>query len=92
MAVTPQLRVRLEDNYDEVRDDGVEELPVSSHSALDIAAVSPNVYIGSKTSYQGKPTGEDIEGAGSGVSPVLTLRCSHQGSVVHIKQHAARKY
>ena len=42
----------------------VEELPVSTHNALDIAAVSSNVYIGSKTSYQGNPPGEDIEGAG----------------------------
>lgn len=58
---------------------------MSSHNALDIAAVSSNVYIGSKTSYQGNPTGEDIEGAGSGLSSVLTLRCPHQGSVVHIK-------
>lgn len=92
MAVTPQLRVRPEENCDEVRGDGVEELPVSSHNALDIAAVSSNVYIGSKTSYQGNPMGEDIEGAGSGISPVFTLKCSHQRSAVHIKRHAVRKY
>jgi len=42
----------------------VEELPLASHNALDVAAVSSNVYIGSKTSYQGNPPGEDIEGAG----------------------------
>ena len=42
----------------------VEELPISSHNALDVAAASSNVYIGSKTSYQGNPPGEDIEGAG----------------------------
>ncbi len=42
----------------------VEEIPVATHNALDIAALSSNVYIGSKTSYQGNPPGEDIEGAG----------------------------
>ena len=42
----------------------VEELPVATHNALDVAAVSSNVYIGAKTSYQGNPPGEDIEGAG----------------------------
>jgi hypothetical protein len=42
----------------------VEEIPVATHNAMDIAATSSNVYIGSKTSYQGNPPGEDIEGAG----------------------------
>jgi hypothetical protein len=42
----------------------VEDLPIASHNAMDVAAVSSNVYIGAKTSYQGNPPGEDIEGAG----------------------------
>ena len=42
----------------------VEELPISGHNALEVAAVASNVYVGSKTSYQGNPPGEDLEGAG----------------------------
>jgi hypothetical protein len=42
----------------------VEDLPVSGHNAMDIATVASNVFIGSKTSYQGTPPGEDLEGAG----------------------------
>ena len=42
----------------------VEDLPLSGHNALEVAAFSSNVYIGSKTSYQGNPPGEDLEGAG----------------------------
>jgi outer membrane receptor protein involved in Fe transport len=42
----------------------VEELPLASHNAMDAAATLSNVYVGSKTSYQGNPPGEDIEGAG----------------------------
>ena len=42
----------------------VEDLPVSGHNAMDIATMASNVYIGSKTSYQGNPPGEDLEGAG----------------------------
>lgn len=42
----------------------VEDLPVSGHNAMDIATMASNVYVGSKTSYQGNPPGEDLEGAG----------------------------
>lgn len=42
----------------------VEDLPLSGHNALEVAAISSNVFIGSKTSYQGIPPGEDIQGAG----------------------------
>jgi hypothetical protein len=42
----------------------VEDLPIMSHNALDVASMASNVYIGSKTSYQGIPPGEDFEGAG----------------------------
>lgn len=42
----------------------VADLPVMGHSALDVATVASNVYIGSKTSYTGIPPGEDLEGAG----------------------------
>jgi hypothetical protein len=42
----------------------VESLPINGHNALEIAALSSNVVIGSKTSYTGVPPGEDFEGAG----------------------------
>ncbi|MFT4111360.1 carboxypeptidase regulatory-like domain-containing protein [Silvibacterium sp.] len=42
----------------------IEEIPLSSHNALDVASASSNVFIGSKTSYSGNPPGEDIEGGG----------------------------
>jgi len=42
----------------------VESLPMMSHNALDVASMSSNVYIGSKSSYSGIPPGEDFQGAG----------------------------
>ena len=42
----------------------VEDLPINGHNALEIAALSSNVVIGSKTSYTGVPPGEDFQGAG----------------------------
>jgi hypothetical protein len=42
----------------------VEDLPISGHNALEVAALASNVYIGSATSYQGNPPGEDFVGAG----------------------------
>ncbi|MEA2539806.1 MAG: hypothetical protein QOH35_1172, partial [Acidobacteriaceae bacterium] len=42
----------------------VESLPINGHNALEIAALSSNVVIGTKTSYTGVPPGEDFEGAG----------------------------
>jgi Carboxypeptidase regulatory-like domain len=42
----------------------VENLPINGHNALEIAALSSNVVIGSKTSYTGVPPGEDFQGAG----------------------------
>ena len=42
----------------------VESLPINGHNALEIAALSSNVVIGSKTSYTGVPPGEDFQGAG----------------------------
>jgi len=42
----------------------VENLPMMSHNALDVASMSSNVYIGSKSSYSGIPPGEDFQGAG----------------------------
>ncbi len=42
----------------------VDNLPVSGHNAMDMATMASNVYVGSKTSYQGNPPGEDIQGAG----------------------------
>jgi len=42
----------------------VEDLPIQGHNALEIAALSSNVIIGSKTSYSGNPPGVDFIGAG----------------------------
>lgn len=42
----------------------VESLPLSGHNAMDLATMASNVYVGSKTSYQGNPPGEDLQGAG----------------------------
>ncbi|MGC2400395.1 MAG: carboxypeptidase-like regulatory domain-containing protein, partial [Acidobacteriaceae bacterium] len=42
----------------------VENLPLNGHNALEVAALSSNVYIGSKSTYTGVPPGEDFEGAG----------------------------
>jgi len=42
----------------------VEDLPISSHNALEVAAVASNVYIESGTNYQGNPPGEAFLGAG----------------------------
>ncbi len=42
----------------------VEDLPISGHNALEVAAVASNVYIDSGTNYQGNPPGEDFLGAG----------------------------
>src|SRR3984957_3625512 len=42
----------------------VESLPINGHNALEIAALSSNVVIGSKTTYTGVPPGEDFQGAG----------------------------
>jgi hypothetical protein len=42
----------------------VEDLPISGHNALEVAALASNVYIGSATNYQGNPPGEDFIGAG----------------------------
>ena len=42
----------------------VESLPINGHNALEIAALSSNVVIGTKTSYTGVPPGEDFQGAG----------------------------
>src|ERR1700759_5338233 len=42
----------------------VESLPLNGHNALEVAALSSNVYIGSKSTYTGVPPGEDFEGAG----------------------------
>ena len=42
----------------------VEDLPVQGHNALEIAALSSNVIIGSKTNYSGNPPGVDFIGAG----------------------------
>lgn len=42
----------------------VEEMPLSSHNALDIAFVSSNVLPGPKTSYSGNPPGADYIGPG----------------------------
>jgi hypothetical protein len=42
----------------------VEDLPLNGHNAMEVAALSSNVVIGSKTSYTGVPPGEDFQGAG----------------------------
>jgi Carboxypeptidase regulatory-like domain len=42
----------------------VEDLPLNGHNAMEVAALSSNVQIGSKTSYTGVPPGEDFQGAG----------------------------
>jgi hypothetical protein len=42
----------------------VEDLPIQGHNALEIAALSSNVIIGSKTNYSGNPPGVDFIGAG----------------------------
>ena len=42
----------------------VEDLPIQGHNALEAAALSSNVIIGSKTSYSGNPPGLDFIGAG----------------------------
>ena len=42
----------------------VEDLPLNGHNALEVAALSSNVQIGSNTSYTGVPPGEGFQGAG----------------------------
>ena len=42
----------------------VQDLPVQGHNALEMAALTSNVIIGSKTSYSGNPPGVDFIGAG----------------------------
>jgi hypothetical protein len=42
----------------------IEDLPIQGHNALEAAALSSNVIIGSKTSYSGNPPGLDFIGAG----------------------------
>ncbi|HEX4321357.1 MAG TPA: TonB-dependent receptor [Acidobacteriaceae bacterium] len=42
----------------------VQDLPVQGHNALEEAALTSNVIIGSKTSYSGNPPGVDFIGAG----------------------------
>ncbi len=42
----------------------VQDLPVQGHNALEEAALTSNVIIGSKTSYSGNPPGVDFVGAG----------------------------
>ena len=64
LATTPPLSTDDSSLSETFPQQTVEELPVATHNAMDIAAVSSNVYIGAKTSYQGNPPGEDIEGAG----------------------------
>jgi len=63
-ANTPPLQTddaTLGETFDQKQ---VEDLPIMSHNALDVASMASNVYIGSKTSYTGIPPGEDFEGAG----------------------------
>jgi hypothetical protein len=42
----------------------VEDLPLNGHNAMEVAALSSNVQIGSKTTFTGVPPGEDFQGAG----------------------------
>ena len=42
----------------------VQDLPVQGHNALEEAALTSNVIIGSKTNYSGNPPGVDFIGAG----------------------------
>ena len=42
----------------------VEDLPLNGHNAMEVAALSSNVVIGSKTTFTGVPPGEDFQGAG----------------------------
>jgi hypothetical protein len=52
----------------------VEDLPVSGHNAMDVSTMSSNVYVGSGTSYQGNPPGEEIVGAGQrGINNSISL-------------------
>jgi outer membrane receptor protein involved in Fe transport len=52
----------------------IEQIPLSSHNALDVASASSNVFIGSTTSYSGNPPGEDIQGGGQrAIQNSLTL-------------------
>jgi len=52
----------------------VDNLPVSGHNAMDLATQASNVYIGSGTSYQGNPPGEEIVGAGQrGINNSVSL-------------------
>ncbi len=52
----------------------VENLPVAGHNAMDVATMASNVYIGSGTSYQGNPPGEEIVGAGQrGINNSISL-------------------
>ncbi len=47
-----------------IASDQVQDLPVQGHNALEEAALTSNVIIGSKTSYSGNPPGVDFIGAG----------------------------
>jgi hypothetical protein len=47
-----------------ISSDQVQDLPVQGHNALEEAALTSNVIIGSKTSYSGNPPGVDFIGAG----------------------------
>jgi hypothetical protein len=47
-----------------IESDQVQDLPVQGHNALEEAALTSNVIIGSKTSYSGNPPGVDFIGAG----------------------------
>ncbi len=42
----------------------VEDLPLNGHNAMEVAALSSNVQVGSKTTFTGVPPGEDFQGAG----------------------------
>lgn len=63
-ATTPPLSTddaTLGETFDQK---AVEELPISSHNALDVAFASSNVLPGPKTSYSGIPPGADYIGPG----------------------------
>ena len=47
-----------------IASDQVQDLPIQGHNALEEAALTSNVIIGSKTSYSGNPPGVDFIGAG----------------------------
>ena len=73
-ADTPPLRPMMRHWEKLLHSERWKILPVSGHNAMDVSTMSSNVYVGSGTSYQGNPPGEEIVGAGQrGINNSISL-------------------